>query len=108
MTLVILVALFAIQKRGTASVGIALRTGDVRCGSSCSRCWAASRSSRKPGVLRGAQSGVRDRVLRSQRRRIAFLALGAVVLAVTGAEALYADMGHFGERADPPRVARCS
>ena len=27
---------------------------------------------------------------------IAFLALGSVVLAVTGAEALYADMGHFG------------
>jgi KUP system potassium uptake protein len=29
---------------------------------------------------------------------LAFLALGAVVLAVTGAEALYADMGHFGAR----------
>jgi KUP system potassium uptake protein len=28
----------------------------------------------------------------------AFLALGSVVLAVTGAEALYADMGHFGRR----------
>ncbi len=34
---------------------------------------------------------------------IAFLALGSVVLAVTGAEALYADMGHFGRR--PIRVA---
>ena len=32
-----------------------------------------------------------------------FLVLGAVVLAVTGAEALYADMGHFGER--PIRLA---
>jgi KUP system potassium uptake protein len=30
---------------------------------------------------------------------IAFFALAAVVLAVTGAEALYADMGHFGRRA---------
>ena len=29
---------------------------------------------------------------------LAFVALGAVVLAVTGAEALYADMGHFGAR----------
>ena len=28
----------------------------------------------------------------------AFIALGSVVLAVTGAEALYADMGHFGAR----------
>ena len=36
---------------------------------------------------------------------LAFLALGAVVLAVTGTEALYADMGHFGAHADPPRVA---
>ena len=34
---------------------------------------------------------------------VAFLALGAVVLAVTGAEALYADMGHFGKR--PIRIA---
>src|SRR5204863_194816 len=30
--------------------------------------------------------------------RLAFLALGSVVLALTGAEALYADMGHFGRR----------
>ena len=29
---------------------------------------------------------------------VAFFALGAIVLAVTGAEALYADMGHFGRR----------
>jgi KUP system potassium uptake protein len=35
--------------------------------------------------------------------KIAFVLLGAVVLAVTGAEALYADMGHFGKR--PIRLA---
>ncbi len=34
---------------------------------------------------------------------LAFLALGGVILAVTGAEALYADMGHFGRR--PVRLA---
>ena len=33
----------------------------------------------------------------------AFVALGSVVLAVTGAEALYADMGHFGRK--PIRVS---
>jgi KUP system potassium uptake protein len=33
-----------------------------------------------------------------RHERIAFIALGAVVLAVTGAEALYADMSHFGRR----------
>ena len=31
--------------------------------------------------------------------KLAFLALGSVFLAVTGAEALYADMGHFGRKA---------
>ncbi len=30
--------------------------------------------------------------------------MGGVVLTITGAEALYADMGHFGARADPPRL----
>ncbi|PZO91024.1 MAG: potassium transporter Kup [Sphingomonas sanxanigenens] len=34
----------------------------------------------------------------SDNPRLAFLALGSVVLAVTGAEALYADMGHFGRK----------
>ena len=36
-------------------------------------------------------------------RALAFVVLGAVVLCVTGAEALYADMGHFG--AHPIRVS---
>ena len=35
---------------------------------------------------------------------IAFIAMGAVVLAITGAEALYADMGHFGRAPDPARL----
>ena len=38
-----------------------------------------------------------------QHGKLAFILLGAVVLAVTGAEALYADMGHFGKR--PIRLA---
>lgn len=39
----------------------------------------------------------------AQRPLTAFLCLGAVILAVTGAEALYADLGHFGRRA----ISRC-
>jgi KUP system potassium uptake protein len=39
----------------------------------------------------------------AENRWLGFVALGAIVLAVTGAEALYADMGHFGKR--PVRVA---
>ena len=35
---------------------------------------------------------------------VAFFALTAIVLAVTGAEALYADMGHFGRRAISVRL----
>ena len=34
-----------------------------------------------------------------QDPRLAFLAMGSVFLAVTGAETLYADMGHFGRKA---------
>ena len=52
-----------------------------------------------PGILGVAQpvSG-RSTSSRSIRPR-RFLALGSVVLAVTGAETLYADMGHFGRKA---------
>ncbi len=38
-----------------------------------------------------------------QHRLVAYIALGSVVLSLTGAEALYADMGHFGKR--PIRIA---
>ena len=53
-------------------------------------------------MLRGARPALRRRLFRHHGWR-AFVALGAVVLAVTGAEALYADMGHFGRR--PIRLA---
>ena len=36
---------------------------------------------------------------------LALLVFGGVFLAVTGGEALYADMGHFGKKADPPGLA---
>ncbi len=39
----------------------------------------------------------------SQNKIHGFLALGGVVLAITGAEALYADMGHFGRK--PMQIA---
>jgi KUP system potassium uptake protein len=47
-----------------------------------------------------------------EHQGMAFLALGSVVLAITGGEALYADMGHFGRRAIKwawlPSSFRCS
>ena len=104
MTLVILVALFAIQKHGTASVGALF--GPVMC------VWfvddrGAGRGSQIVAAIRAVlvalNPDLRVRVSVAATRWSAFLALGAVVLAVTGTEALYADMGHFG--ASPIRRA---
>ena len=53
---------------------------------------------RHPGILR-ALSPTYAVTFFVDNGSIAFLALGSVVLAVTGAEALYADMGHFGRSA---------
>ena len=94
VTLVIIVALFAIQKRGTASVGTLF--GPVMC------TWFVALAAlglfeiaANPSVLR-AVNPIHAIAFVEATPRIAFLALGAVVLAVTGTEALYADMGHFG------------
>lgn len=53
---------------------------------------------RDPGAL-GALSPQHAMVFAAQHPLTAFVALGSVVLAVTGAEALYADLGHFGRAA---------
>jgi KUP system potassium uptake protein len=94
VTLVILVALFSIQKRGTASVGTLF--GPVMC------VWFVTLAlmgiheiADHPRVL-VALSPTYAVDFVAANPHAAFLALGAVVLAVTGTEALYADMGHFG------------
>ncbi len=94
ITLVIVVALFAIQRRGTASVGILF--GPVMAlWFSVLAVLGMLEIARNPDVL-GAINPARALSFIAATPRIAFLALGAVVLAVTGTEALYADMGHFG------------
>ena len=94
VTLVIVVALFAIQKRGTASVGRLF--GPIMC------AWfvvlavlGAIQLWQHPAVLLAIDPRHAFAFI-SHNPRLAFLSLGAVVLAVTGTEALYADMGHFG------------
>jgi len=94
VTLVIIVLLFAIQKRGTARVGSMF--GPVMC------VWFVTIAvlglveiSANPSVLGAVNPGYAF-TFAAARPGLAFLALGAVVLAVTGTEALYADMGHFG------------
>ncbi|MDP3551759.1 MAG: potassium transporter Kup [Novosphingobium sp.] len=97
LSIAILIGLFAIQSRGTAAMGklfgpvmlvyfVVLATlGIINIARAPEVLWALS-----PHYA--AEFFLIDPGL-------AFLALGSVVLAVTGAEALYADMGHFGRRA---------
>jgi KUP system potassium uptake protein len=94
LTMVILIGLFWIQRHGTASVGGLF--GPIVC------VWFAVLAvlgvleiARDPAVLLALNPAYAFAFLRDNPLG-AFLALGAVVLAVTGTEALYADMGHFG------------
>ena len=96
LTLIILVALFAVQSRGTARV--AAFFGPVMC------VWfaliaiaAVPQIVRHPEVLL-AFNPLYAVSFMIHHGVIGFVTLGAVFLAVTGAEALYADLGHFGKR----------
>jgi len=93
-TIAILVVLFAIQSHGTDAVGKLF--GPIMVG------WFSVLA-----ILGIRNIGLHPEVLKALSPHyavmflwndglIGFLALGSVVLAVTGAEALYADMGHFG------------
>jgi KUP system potassium uptake protein len=97
ITLTILTVLFALQRFGTGAVGRAF--GPVMA------LWFAILAVSglvhivdHPGILR-ALSPHYGAVFLADNGWVGFLALGAVVLAITGAEALYADMGHFGRNA---------
>ena len=97
IALVVLTVLFAIQRFGTGAVGKLF--GPVMV------LWftvlgvtGLIQVLHRPGVL-AALSPVYAIEFFFDDGLGAFLALGAVVLAVTGAEALYADMGHFGKSA---------
>lgn len=100
-TVVILVGLFLFQRRGTGSVGAVF--GPVTL------LWFAvlavlgiSSVVQSPGVL-AAVSPHHGLAFILRNGTVGFLTLGGVFLVVTGAEALYADLGHFGRR--PIRVA---
>ena len=95
LTLIILIGLFAIQSRGTAHMGRLF--GPVMV------VWflvigvlGISAIIQAPGILK-AVSPTYGLELFVREPWTAFVSLGSVVLAVTGCEALYADMGHFGK-----------
>ncbi|MCO6414834.1 potassium transporter Kup [Siccirubricoccus sp. KC 17139] len=96
LSLAVLLGLFLVQYRGTGSVGAVF-------GPVCA-LWFGSigilglvEIVREPEVL-VALSPTYAIHFCAVYRLAAFIAMGSVVLAVTGAEALYADMGHFGKR----------
>jgi KUP system potassium uptake protein len=96
LTVVVLIVLFAFQRRGTAGIGAVF--GPVMV------VWFAviavlglRHIVEEPAVLMAANPIHALRFF-VDNRWLGFLALGSVFLVVTGGEALYADMGHFGRR----------
>jgi KUP system potassium uptake protein len=94
ITIAVLWGLFIFQRKGTARVGALF--GPIMC------AWfgvlavlGVMSIVAEPHVL-GALNPVHGYLFLKTSPWIGFLALGGVVLALTGAEALYADMGHFG------------
>jgi KUP system potassium uptake protein len=95
VTVLILTGLFFIQKRGTGMVGMAF--GPIMV------LWFVSLAvfgiisiAQTPQVLSALNPAYAWQFL-SADPWVSFLALGATVLVITGGEALYADMGHFGK-----------
>jgi len=93
----ILAGLFLIQKHGTGVVGALF-------GPVCALWFLAIGASgvwniaKHPGIL-GALNPQHAYGFLTSHGIASFVVLGSVLLAITGAEALYADMGHFGKRA---------
>jgi KUP system potassium uptake protein len=101
LTLVILLCLFAVQKRGTGGIGKFF--GPITL------VWFATIAvlgvyhiASNPSILLAINPYYAVTFMWDQPGTT-FLILGAVVLCVTGGEALYADMGHFGKK--PIRLA---
>ena len=94
ITLGVLTGLFAIQRFGTEAVG-RLFGPVMAVWFSVLAIAGIAQIAGDPAVLK-ALSPTYAVAFFLDHGSVAFLALGSVVLAVTGAEALYADMGHFG------------
>jgi KUP system potassium uptake protein len=101
LTLVVLLGLFAVQRLGTGGIGKAF--GPVML------VWFVTLATlgvphilENPHVLVAINPAYAVAFCMAHKA-VAFVALGAVVLVVTGGEALYADLGHFGKQ--PIRLA---
>lgn len=96
VTIGVLIALFAVQRKGTESVGKVFGPVTVLWFISLA-VWGVLGIVDTPRVL-AAVSPLPALQFVLHHGGHSFFVLGAVVLAVTGAEALYADMGHFGRK----------
>jgi len=96
ITICILIGLFIFQRKGTASVG-ALFGPIMLLWFMTLGALGAWNMLKHPGVIAAINPWYAVQFFIDNRIH-GFLALGGVVLAITGGEALYADMGHFGRR----------
>jgi KUP system potassium uptake protein len=96
LTLAAIVVLFLTQKRGTGGIGAIF--GPVMVLWFFVIAAAGVANILVAPVILVALNPLRGLAFCVHHRWFAFVALGAVVLSLTGAEALYADMGHFGKR----------
>ena len=97
ITAVIILGLFSVQRRGTAAVGRFFGPVMILWFTAIGAC-GVNGIIERPEILK-ALSPTYALSFVGGNFHIGFFALAAVVLSVTGAEALYADMGHFGRRA---------
>ena len=97
ITAVIIVGLFSVQSRGTAAVGRFFGPVMIVWFTAIGACGIYGIVD-NPEILK-ALSPTYALAFIAGHFHIAFFALAAIVLSVTGAEALYADLGHFGRRA---------
>ena len=102
IAIAILVGLFAIQAHGTARVGLFFGPVMLIYFASLAVLGLIHIMDR-PSIVLAMVNPLNAAAFFVQEPVRAFLAMGSVVLALTGAEALYADMGHFGRR--PIKVA---
>jgi KUP system potassium uptake protein len=94
VALAVLIGLFVIQTHGTGKVGALFGPVTLLWFVTLGVLGALS-IAKTPGVLAAVHPNYAYHFF-ADHPLISFIALGAVVLAVTGTEALYADMGHFG------------
>ncbi|MCF1707882.1 potassium transporter Kup [Tabrizicola sp. J26] len=101
ITVGILLALFVVQRSGTGSIAFAF--GPITAIWFLVLAWLGLTEIVSAPVVLTAFNPVLSVTFLMDHLGVAFIVLGAVFLSVTGAEALYADLGHFGRR--PIRLA---